>query len=123
MTAEEAFSSGIVAGLKPYATKENKEKIEKVTTPEEFKKLYKEDKSSKIKSKLIKEKKTKTFLKRPSVSAPSYSTSKLIKQMSRGDESLVREVESREITEDRRSLFFKEEFKSDSNKHNSWLSN
>ena len=55
MSSSEAFSRGILKGLKPYATEENKEEIKKVTTSSEYKKLYpKEEKKDGKKSKIMK---------------------------------------------------------------------
>ena len=60
-------------------------------------------------------------LGKTSVKVPKYSALNLVKQMGRESGALVREVEPKEIIQDNRSLFFKDEFKSEVKKDKGWL--
>jgi len=62
-------------------------------------------------------------LVKPKVELPSYSPTKAIRGIAQDSpKQLVREVEKKEIVQDNRSLYFKEEFKNQKEKTGSWLS-
>jgi hypothetical protein len=62
-----------------------------------------------------------TLKKLPSMGLPSYSSTKLLRQMGQESGALVREAEPREVIEDHRSLFFNDEFKNEEKKDRSWF--
>lgn len=64
------------------------------------------DKKKKSKSSISKAK----ILKKPTTKLPSYSATKVVKQLADEQNRLVREVPEKEIVEDKRSLFFKKEY-------------
>lgn len=61
------------------------------------------------------------MLKKPSVSVPKYNSTKLLKQMANQQGALVRQVEPRELVQDNRSLFFKDEFNNENKSRRNWL--
>lgn len=63
----------------------------------------------------------KPILGKPTVKVPSYSATKLIKQMSKGNIQVVRQGEIPETKEFNRSPFFSEEFRKADKETKSWL--
>jgi len=102
----------------------NKEKLDK-----ELKKIKKREGMMKLgaiqkKAEAISSTAERTFSKilgKTSVKVPKYSAVNLIKQAGRQSAPLVRQIEPREVEKDNRSLFFKEEFKSENNSRRNWL--
>lgn len=65
---------------------------------------------------------TQKILSKPKAKVPSYSATKVIKQLASEQGALVREVEPKEIVNDDRSLFFNKEFTKEKKETNKWLS-
>jgi hypothetical protein len=62
------------------------------------------------------------FQGKPKVSLPSYSPEKALRKIANDSpKQLVRQVEPREIVQDNRSLYFKEEFNNSKEKMGKWL--
>lgn len=61
------------------------------------------------------------ILKKTSVKLPSYSATNLIKSIAKDSRPLVREVPKTQIKEDKRNLYFKDEFIKESNSERNWL--
>lgn len=57
----------------------------------------------------------------PLAKIPTYSSEKVLKNLARESAPLVREVEEREIEQDDRSLFFKNEFNNEIKGVRKWI--
>ena len=88
----------------------------------DLQKVIKENKELKKKKKKDKGILKKKLLKKPTAKLPSYSAVKVVKGLASSTQPLVREVEYREPVEDRRSLFFKDEFAKERKEGVKWLS-
>ena len=82
--------------------------------------MVKSTNENKKKEKKLKIKKEK-ILRVPKSKLPSYSAEKVVAQLAREQGALVREVETKELVRDDRSLFFNEEFKREENRDRGWL--
>ena len=75
----------------------------------------------KLKRGFGKSKSQKQILKKPTAKIPSYSATKVVKQLAIESQPMVREVEKKEVVQDNRSQFFNREMDNEMKGVRKWI--